>query len=84
MKEADIVLRSDDWRVAIDLDLSAYHEVIPTIRTDLHTVEIQRQEFTSISELKQIRILLQTLDSKLFEFNNFLPRLDRRRGLLNL
>jgi len=27
---------------------------------------------------------LQTLDSKLLEFNKFLTRLDRRRGLLNI
>jgi hypothetical protein len=84
LKEADIALTNDDWRVAIDLDLSVYHEVISTIRTDLHAFEILRQEFTSISELKQVGILLQTLDSKLREFNKFLARLDRRRGLLNL
>jgi len=84
LKEADIVLTTDDWRIAIDFDLSAYHEVILTIRTDLHTAEFQRQEFTSISEQNQTDVLLQTLDSKLLEFNKFLPRLDRRRGLLNL
>jgi hypothetical protein len=84
LKEADIVLTNGDWRVAIDFDLSTYREVILTTGTDLHTVENQRQEFTSVSKLKQIGVLLQTLDSKLLKFRKFLPRLDRRRGLLNL
>ena len=48
------------------------------------SLENQRQEFTSVSELKQIGVLLQTLDSKLLEFNKFLPWLDQRHGLLNL
>ena len=83
LKEVDIVLTTDDWRVAIDLDISTYHEVMSTIRTDVHAVENQRQEFTLVSELTQIGVLLQTLDFKLRVFNKFLPRLYHSVGLLN-
>jgi hypothetical protein len=43
-----------------------------------------KQEFTPISELRHIETLLQYLESKLHDFYQILPRLDRRRGLINL
>jgi hypothetical protein len=46
-------------------------------------IEHQRQEFTPIHELKQIEALLQTLESKLHDFHQILPRLDPRRALLD-
>jgi len=55
-----------------------------TITSDLHIVEQRKQEFTPIHELKQISLLLQSLESKLQSFNQYLPRLDRRRALMNL
>jgi len=42
------------WRVAIDLSTAAHEEVISAIHRDLHLVEMQRKEFTSISEIRQI------------------------------
>jgi hypothetical protein len=41
-------------------------------------------EFTSISELSQIETLLVTLESKLEAFKKNSPKLDSRRGLLNI
>ena len=61
LKEADIVLSSDDWRIAVDCDISGYYETVSAIKTDLPTVEQQRREFTSIAELQQIYLFLQTL-----------------------
>jgi DNA mismatch repair ATPase MutS len=49
----------------------------------LHLVEQNKKEFTSISEIRQIESLLQLLESKLHDFHQILPRLDRRRGLVN-
>jgi hypothetical protein len=39
LKETDVILTNDAWRVAIDLDTSTYEEIIPTIRADLLEVE---------------------------------------------
>jgi len=46
-------------------------------------VEQNKKEFTSISEIRQIELLLKLLESKLRDFHQILPRLDRRRGLVN-
>jgi hypothetical protein len=48
------------------------------------SVESQKQEFTPVNELKQIETLLETLDSKLNDVHQVLPRLDSRRGLVDI
>jgi len=64
LKEKDVILTNDTWRVAIDLDTSRYEYVISSIRSDLMVVNKQQKEFTPISELKQIEILLNILESR--------------------
>ena len=63
--------------------MSPYEEVISTIKEDLLIVEGQKREFTSISEIKQIATLLKTLETRLHNFRQVLPKLDRRRGLVD-
>ena len=83
MKETDIIVTNDAWRIAIDIDVRTYHDIISTIRQDLHLVEQNKKEFTSISEIRQIESLLQLLELKLSDFRQVLPRMDSRRGLVN-
>ena len=47
-------------------------------------VEQIKKEFTSISEIRQIEILLNFLESKIYDFHQIFPRLERRLGLVNL
>jgi hypothetical protein len=61
-----------------------YRDVISTVREDLLLVERYKQEFTPTSELRHIETLLQQLELKLDSFHQILPRLDRRRGLVNI
>jgi len=49
----------------------------------LLTVQERKQEFTFNSELKSIDTLLTTLETKLHNFKQILPKLDPRRGLIN-
>ena len=84
MKERDVILSKDQWRVAENVNLSTYHEVLSTIKSDLLAVEQQRKEFTSTFELKQIELFVQILENKLHDLYQILPRPDPRRGLLNL
>ena len=84
MKERDVVLSNDQWRVAVNVNLSTYYEVLSTVKSDLLAVEQQRKEFTATSELKQIELFVQILEDKLHDFYQILPRPDPRRGLLNL
>jgi hypothetical protein len=66
------------------MDLNPYEEAISTIRADLLAVEQRRKDFTFTFELQSIETLLTTLESKLHSFKQILPKLDPRRGLLNL
>ena len=84
MKERDVVLSNDQWRVAVNVNLSTYYEVLSTVKSDLLAVEQQRKEFTATSELKQMELFVPILDDKLHDFYQTLPRTDPRRGLLNL
>jgi hypothetical protein len=74
LKEADVIFTNDDWRVAIDFNISRYYDVIASIHTDLHMINKMKQELTPVSETKQIALLLQTIEAKLSAFNqNFTP-----------
>jgi len=83
LRETEIIFTSDTLRIALNIDLSTYHEIISTIRTHLLSAEQQKKEFTLICELKQIEIFLNILESKLYDFYQVLPRLDLRRALVN-
>ena len=83
MKERDVILSNYQWRVAVNVNLSTYHKVLSTVKSDLLAVE-QRKEFTSTSELQQLELFLQILENKFHDFYQILPRPDPRRGLLNL
>jgi len=84
LKEREVILTNDFWRVVVDFRTAEYEDVIATIHEDLLVVERQRKEFTSVSELRQIEILLNDLESRLYSFKQVLPKLDKRRGLINL
>jgi len=47
--------------VAIDLKTDAYEDVLSAIQGDFILVDKQKQDFTSLSELRQIEALLNTL-----------------------
>ena len=78
LKEKDIFLTNDAWRIAIDVDMSAYEEAVATIKADLILLEGHRKELASNSELNQITTLLNTLEVRLYNFQQILTRLDRR------
>jgi len=42
LKEKDIILTNENWRIAIDLDVTPYREVISKVREDLLVVEKQK------------------------------------------
>jgi len=71
------------WHVALDVNTNTYEEIILTVKEDLLLVENQKKTFTPISELKQIESLLITLEQKLYDFYQILPKLDSRRGLID-
>ena len=54
LTETDIIVTNDAWRIAVDIDIRTYQDIISTIRQDLNFVEQNKKEFTSISEIRQI------------------------------
>jgi hypothetical protein len=82
LKEAD-VLTTDLWHVAVDLNLSVYHDVMSAISSDLILINQERKKFTSASELSQVAILLHTLEDKFSYLLQLLPKPDRCHGILN-
>lgn len=83
LKGKDITLTSDAWRIAIDVDISAYEEGVALVKADILSLEGNRKEFISNSELNQITTLLNTLEVGLHNFQQLLIKLDRKRGLIN-
>jgi len=80
----EIFVTKDVWRVVLELKTSLYTEAILTNRKDLRLACGQRKEFTALSELKQVQDLRNTLESRVWNLYQVLPRLDSRRGLLDL
>jgi len=83
LKETDIFLTDDSWRIAIEIDLNPYEEAISTIRADLIAVEQRRKDFILPPNYSQLKHSLQH-ESKLHSFKQILPKLYPRRGLLRL
>jgi len=81
LKEKDIFLTNDVWRILIDVDMSIYEVAVATAKADIISFGGHRKEFTSNSELNQITGLLNTLEVRLYNFQQLLPKLDRRQGL---
>jgi hypothetical protein len=50
------------------------------MRRDLVQMETHKKEFTPMAELKVVKALLQTLESKLSSFTQLSPKLDPRRA----
>ena len=84
LKETEVTLPDDEWRILLRIDLSRYHDIISTVKSYLLLTEQRKQAITPVAELKQIELLLNTLDSRIDEFHQVLPRLDARRGLINI
>ena len=62
--------------------MNAYEEAVATVKTDIISLEGHRRKWVSNSEMQQISTLLNTLEVRLYNFQQILPRLNRRRGLM--
>lgn len=51
-------MTNDVWSVVINIDLGSYENVSAIVTVDFFLVQKQKSEFTSVSELEQVEILL--------------------------
>jgi len=83
VKHKDVVLTSDYWRIVVNFDLSPYEDATIILREDLFRVKEIGKRSTQIGELRQLETILASLENKLRDLKEFLPKVDRGRGLIN-
>jgi len=84
LRQGDTVLTNDAWHATAELSVSSYEEAVSIIRNDLRLMNEQKKGFTSIAELRQIEVLLDTLESRIRNFHQLVPRPYNRRGMMNI
>ena len=72
------------WQVALNLNISTYEDVLSSIKSDWDIVSRHLDDSTTLSELRQVEILLDSLESKLGQFKELFPKVEPKRSLLNL
>ena len=83
VKEKDLFLTSDYWRIVVNFDLTAYEDATSTLREDLSQMEEITKRTFPIGELRHVESALSSLESKLAGLREFLPKADKRRGLID-
>jgi len=106
MKDTEVYVSSDFWRLVIHFGFTTFEEAIATlrlgvsaiqeianrtsyeevmtiIRTDGSEREVVARHVAVVGELLHIQLALESLESKLGDLKEFLPKADRSRGLFN-
>jgi len=81
--EQDIILSNDRWRIIVNFDLTAFEDVITTLHEGLTRVKEKARRATPVEELRQVDLALSSFEDKLASLRRYLPKADRRRGLIN-
>ena len=84
LREENIIVTRGAWYFTAEFKVSLYEEAIAIVRCDLMLMHKQSKEFTFVTELKQIEVLLNSLESKLHYFYQLLPKPEYRRGMINM
>jgi len=82
--DSDIILSSDAWHVALNLYISTYEDVLFSIKSHLGIILGNQEEFTPLSELRQVVTLVDNLESKLGQFKQLFPKKKPKPSLLDL
>jgi hypothetical protein len=83
LKDKDVI-SNGRWHVAIEIGTELYENAIANIRNDLAVINRQHAGSEPVVELRQIGVSVSTLEARLAEFRQLLPKPDKRRGLINL
>jgi hypothetical protein len=84
LKTADVIQTIDFWKVVVHLNLTPYEEAVTTLREDLTVVQEATRHSSRLDEVHLVQIALEALEGKLENLKEFLPKTDRRRGLLDI
>jgi hypothetical protein len=83
-KEADIIVTNHYWKAVVKIDLTPFKDTILLLRNGLKVVREALDNTTPIAELRSVETSLNYLSYKLATLQRFLPRVGRKRGLLDM
>jgi hypothetical protein len=83
VKDKDIYVTSEYWRIIVNFGFTEYKEVTTQLRTEIFELQDIVKLTAPAGELQHLKKALNSLESKLRSLKEFLPRADRRRGLIN-
>jgi len=83
-REFDLVVTSDTWNVVIQFDLNSYEEAITTLHEEMIEIQNATSQSTQLEEVRRVGKVLDSLENKLSDIKQFLPKTERRRGLVNM
>jgi len=84
IKVADAAFTSDYWKVVLHFQLTPYEKAIEIVKADLAAVTELAHPTPLIDEVHQVQTVLNSLENTLTNLKRYLPRADRKRGLLNV
>jgi hypothetical protein len=84
VKEKDLILTSDYWKIIVNFDLMPYEDVITTLREDLRQLKEATRRTLPIGELRYVETALSAVENKLADLKEYLPKADKRRGFLDI
>ena len=84
IRVADAALTSDYWKVVLNFQLTPYEKAIEIVKADLAAVTGLAHPTPLIDEVHQVQTVVNTLENTLTNLIRYLPRADRKRGLLNV
>ena len=83
VKDKDVYITNDYWRIVVNFDFTQYEDVITQLRTDVLEFQETVKHTAIVGELQQVKLTLNSLEGKLRNLIEFLPKAERRRGLIN-
>jgi len=84
IKVANAAFTSDYWKVVLNFQLTPYEKAIEIVKADLAVVADLAHPTPLNDEVHQVQTVVNTLENTLTNLKRFLPKADRKRGLLNV
>ena len=76
-------MTNDDWKVVVNFKWTPFERANEILGADMEIVEKITQRTSLIDEGMRVRTAVNSLESKLINFKRFLPKPERKHGLLN-
>jgi hypothetical protein len=84
LKECDDALTSDTWNVVVHFNLTPYDQAIATLHEDLKGIYDVARHSWQFDEVQRVQTVLDSLEGKLTNLKQFLPKPGKNRDWINL